>query len=83
MERYLAEDVLEAVQQLRPLAGEAGCSMAQLAIAWLLAQPGMTSVIVGASRPEQVRDNAAASGLDIDPALLTKAAAILEGVRLS
>ncbi|WP_432768570.1 MAG: aldo/keto reductase [Sphingopyxis sp.] len=83
MERYLAEDVLEAVQQLRPLAGEAGCSMAQLAIAWLLAQPGMTSVIVGASRPEQVRDNAAASGLDIDPALLNKAAAILEGVRLS
>ena len=43
----------------------------------------MTSVIVGASRPEQVRDNAAASGLEIDPALLTKAAAILEGVRLS
>lgn len=83
MERYLADEVLTAVQKLRPLAGEAGCSMAQLAVAWLLAQPGMTSVIVGASRPEQVRDNAAASGLEIDPALLAQAAAILEGVRVS
>ncbi len=83
MERYLAEPVLEAVQTLRPLAERAGCSMAQLAVAWLLAQPGMTSVIIGASRASQVHDNAAASGLDIDPALLAEAAALLEGVRLS
>lgn len=83
MERYLAEPVLEAAQKLRPIAERAGCSMAQLAIAWLLAQPGMTSVIIGATRPEQVRDNAAASGLSIDPTLLAEAAATLEGVRLS
>jgi 1-deoxyxylulose-5-phosphate synthase len=83
MERYLAEPVLEAVQKLRPLADRAGCSMAQLAVTWLLAQPGMTSVIVGASRASQVYDNAAASGLSIDPALLAEAAAILEGVRVS
>lgn len=83
MGRYLAEPVLEAVQKLRPLAEQAGCSMAQLAVAWLLAQPGMTSVIIGASRASQVRDNAAASGLAIDPALLDEAAAILEGVRIS
>lgn len=83
MQRYLADDVLTAVQALRPIAEQAGCSMAQLAIAWLLAQPGMTSVIVGASRAAQVHDNAAASGLTVDPALLAQAAAIVEGVRVS
>lgn len=83
MKRYLADDVLTAVQSLRPIAEQAGCSMAQLAIAWLLAQPGMTSVIIGASRAAQVHDNAAASGLTIDPALLAQAATILEGVRVS
>lgn len=83
MERYLAEPVLEAVQRLRPIADKAGCSMAQLAVAWLLAQPGMASVIVGASRASQVHDNAAASDLAIDPALLAEAAATLEGVRVA
>ncbi len=83
MQRYLADDVLTAIQSLRPIAEQAGCTMAQLAIAWLLAQPGMTSVIVGASRAAQVHDNAAASGLTIDPALLTQAATILEGVRIT
>jgi aryl-alcohol dehydrogenase-like predicted oxidoreductase len=57
--------------------------MAQLAIAWVLAQPGITSAIVGASRPEQLRETAAAADLAIDPALLAEAAAILEGVRVS
>jgi aryl-alcohol dehydrogenase-like predicted oxidoreductase len=83
MERYLADPVLEAVQALKPVADKAGCSMAQLAIAWVLAQPGITSAIVGASRPEQLRETAAAADLAIDPALLAEAAAILEGVRVS
>lgn len=83
MQRYLADPVLEAVQQLKPVADKAGCSMAQLAIAWVLAQPGITSAIIGASRPEQLKETAAAADLAIDPALLAEAAAIVEGVRVS
>lgn len=83
MARYLADPVLEAVQKLAPIAERAGCSMAQLAIAWVLTQPGITSAIVGASRPEQLRETAKAADLTIDPALLAEAAAILEGVRIS
>jgi aryl-alcohol dehydrogenase-like predicted oxidoreductase len=83
MQRYLADPVLEAVQQLKPVAEKAGCSMAQLAIAWVLAQPGITSAIIGASRPEQLKETAAAADLAIDPALLAEAAAIVEGVRVS
>ena len=83
MKLYMTDPVLEAVQRLKPVADRAGCSMAQLAIAWVLAQPGITSAIVGASRPEQLRETAKAADLAIDSALLAKAAAILEGVRVS
>ena len=83
MGQYLETSVLEAVQQLRPIAEEAGCTMAQFAIAWVLRRPEVTSAIVGASRPEQVDDNAAASGLSIDPALFARAEAALEKVRVS
>jgi aryl-alcohol dehydrogenase-like predicted oxidoreductase len=83
MRQFLTDPVLEAVQKLKPVADRAGCSLAQLAIAWVLAQPGITSAIVGASRPEQLRETAAAADLVIDPALLAEAANILEGVRLS
>ncbi|MDO9369535.1 MAG: aldo/keto reductase family protein [Sphingopyxis sp.] len=83
MRQFLTDPVLEAVQTLKPVAERAGCSLAQFAIAWVLAQPGITSAIVGASRPEQLRETAAAADLVIDPALLAEAAAILEGVRLS
>jgi aryl-alcohol dehydrogenase-like predicted oxidoreductase len=81
--QFLTDPVLEAVQKLKPIADRAGCSLAQLAIAWVIAQPGITSAIVGASRPEQLRETAAAADLMIDPALLAEAATILEGVRLS
>src|SRR5690606_10068491 len=83
MQQFLADPLLEAVQQLKPVADKAGCSLAQLAIAWVLAQPGITSAIVGASRPDQLRETAKAADLAIDPALLAEAAAILEGVRIS
>lgn len=83
MRQFLTDPVLEAVQRLRPVADGAGCTMAQLAVAWVLAQPGITSAIVGASRPEQLRETAAAADLTIDPAVLAEAAAILEGVRIS
>ncbi|HET9125469.1 MAG TPA: aldo/keto reductase family protein [Solirubrobacteraceae bacterium] len=64
-ERLDSDEMLEAVQRLRPIAQEAGLSMAQLALAWVLRQPNVASAIVGASRPSQVHDNAAASGVSL------------------
>jgi aryl-alcohol dehydrogenase-like predicted oxidoreductase len=58
---------LEAVDRLRPIADEAGHSMAELALAWVLRRPELASAIVGASRPEQVYANAKASGLELTP----------------
>jgi 1-deoxyxylulose-5-phosphate synthase len=55
--------VLEAVERLRPVAEQAGLTMPQLALAWVLRQPNVASAIVGASRPEQVHANASASGI--------------------
>ena len=69
---YLTDDILGRVQQLVPLAGDAGLTMAQLAIAWTLQNPGVSAAIVGATRPEQVRDNAGASGVRLDPALMAR-----------
>ena len=63
---FLEDDVLERVQQLRPIAEGVGLTMPQLALAWILREPNVASAIVGASRPEQLRDNAAASGVALD-----------------
>ena len=65
IDRLLAPPVLEAVQRLRPVAEEAGLTMAQLALAWVLREPNVASAIVGASRPEQVHANASASGIEL------------------
>ena len=70
MDRFLEDDVLTAVQRLRPIADGLGITMSQLALAWVLRQPNVASAIVGASRPEQVDDNAAASGIELDEATL-------------
>jgi aryl-alcohol dehydrogenase-like predicted oxidoreductase len=64
--------VLERVQQLRPIAEELGISMAQLALAWVLRVPYVASAIIGASRPEQVEENAAASGIELDSETLER-----------
>jgi aryl-alcohol dehydrogenase-like predicted oxidoreductase len=77
MDRFRSDDVLEAVQRLRPIADGLGITMAQLAIAWVLREPNVAAAIIGASRPEQVEDNAAASGIELDEATL---AAIDEAV---
>ena len=66
MSEYLTADVLERVERLRPIADGLGLTMAQLALAWILREPNVASVIVGASRPEQLRDNAGASGVALD-----------------
>jgi aryl-alcohol dehydrogenase-like predicted oxidoreductase len=62
---YNADKVLERVERLRPIAEGLDCSMAQLALAWILREPNVASAIIGASRPDQVRDNAAASGVEL------------------
>jgi aryl-alcohol dehydrogenase-like predicted oxidoreductase len=68
--RLMDDETLSTVQRLEPLAGQAGLSMAQLAVAWVLQNPNVSSAIVGATRPEQVRDNAKASGVRLDGDLL-------------
>jgi aryl-alcohol dehydrogenase-like predicted oxidoreductase len=78
--RWMRDDVLERVQQLRPLAEEAGLSMAALAVAWTLQNDNVATAIIGASRPEQVADNAAAAGVTLDADLLAKIDEILDPV---
>jgi len=77
---WMRDTVLEKVQQLKPLADEAGLTMAQLAVAWVLANPNVSAAIVGASRPEQVRDNAAAAGKKLEPELLQRIDEVLGDV---
>jgi aryl-alcohol dehydrogenase-like predicted oxidoreductase len=80
MQNWLTTPILEAVQKLKPIAKEAGCSLPQFALAWVLREPNIASAIVGASRPEQLEENAAASALTVDPALFAKAEALVAGV---
>ena len=68
----LADEVLGAVQRLVPLAAEAGLSMAQLAVAWTLQNPNVSAAIVGATRPEQVRENVKAAGVRLDAELMRR-----------
>jgi aryl-alcohol dehydrogenase-like predicted oxidoreductase len=70
IKRWLQDDVLERVQQLKPIADEAGLSLAQLAVAWVLQNDNVSAAIIGASRPEQVSDNVKASGVVLEPATL-------------
>ena len=79
----LRDEVLERVQQLQPIADEAGLSMAALAVSWVLANDNVAAAIIGASRPEQVVDNVAASGTPLDPALKAKIDEILAPVALT
>ncbi|GGO09398.1 aldo/keto reductase [Microbispora rosea subsp. aerata] len=70
--RFLTDDVLRRVQELKPIAADLGLTMAQLAVAWVLQNPNVSSAIVGATKPEQVRDNAKASGVKLDAEVLKK-----------
>lgn len=76
----LRDEVLTAVQQLKPLAEQAGLSMAQLGIAWVLQNPNVSSAIVGATRPEQLQDNVKASGVKLDAELLKRIDEVLDPV---
>ena len=70
--RFLTDDVLTRVQNLRPIADDLGISMAQLAIAWVLHNPNVASAIIGASRPEQVAENVKASGIKLSDDVLQR-----------
>ncbi|KAA9154417.1 aldo/keto reductase [Amycolatopsis acidicola] len=78
--RFLRDEVLERVQKLEPLAAQAGLSLAQLAVAWVLQNPNVSSAIIGASRPEQVHENVKAAGVKLDDDLLKAIDEALEGV---
>jgi aryl-alcohol dehydrogenase-like predicted oxidoreductase len=78
MDRLMQPGVLRAVQRLKPIAEEAGLTLPQFALAWVLREPNVASAIIGASRPEQVRENGAASGVVIDTQLFLRAERIIE-----
>ncbi|HUZ53818.1 MAG TPA: aldo/keto reductase family protein [Streptosporangiaceae bacterium] len=69
---YLTDEILSRVQELRPVADEAGLTLSQLAVAWTLQNPNVAAAIVGATRPEQVRENVKAAGVRLDPALMQR-----------
>jgi aryl-alcohol dehydrogenase-like predicted oxidoreductase len=81
MDSWLERPVLAAVQGLKPLAAQAGFSLAQFALAWVLREPNVASAIIGATRPEQVDENVAASGAEVDPALFAEGERIVAKVR--
>ncbi|MBV8979840.1 MAG: aldo/keto reductase family protein [Acidimicrobiia bacterium] len=80
MGRWRDDDVLAAVQKLKPIADGAGLTMAQLALTWVLREPVVSSAIIGATRPEQVEDNAAASGVKLSDDALAAIDEVLEPV---
>ena len=78
MDRLMQPDVLRVVQSVKPIAEEASLTLPQFALAWVLREPNLASAIIGASRPEQVRENAAASGVVIDTQLFLRAEQIID-----
>ena len=78
MDRLMQPQVLRAVQQLKPIAEEAGLTLPQFALAWVLREPNVASAIIGASRPQQVIENCGASGVVIDTQLFLRAEAIVD-----
>jgi aryl-alcohol dehydrogenase-like predicted oxidoreductase len=78
--RWMRDDVLAKVQELKPIAAEAGLTLAQLAVAWVLQNPNVASAIIGASRPEQVHENVKAVGVKLDAEVLKKIDEVLDGV---
>jgi aryl-alcohol dehydrogenase-like predicted oxidoreductase len=78
--RLMSDEVLTRVQRLRPVADDLGLSMAQLAVAWVLQNRNVAAAIIGATRPDQVVENAKASGVRLEPEVLRRIDEILDGV---
>lgn len=79
IDRFTREPVLQAVQKLRPIAEGLSLSMSQLALAWVLNKKNVSSAIIGASRPEQIEQNAAAVGVHLDNGILAEIDDVLDG----
>jgi aryl-alcohol dehydrogenase-like predicted oxidoreductase len=77
--RWLQDDLLTAVQNLKPIAADCGLSMAQLAVAWVLQNPAISAAIIGASRPEQVVENVAAAGVKLSDDVMAAIDTALDG----
>lgn len=71
-ERYINDDNIERVRRLKPIADELGITRAQLALAWILREPGISSVITGATRVSQLEDNIGASAVELSPDMLER-----------
>ena len=80
IKRWMDDDVLQRVQQLRPIADEAGLGLAELAVAWVLQNDNVSAAIIGASRPEQVTQNVKAAGVKLDDATLKAIDEVLDPV---
>jgi aryl-alcohol dehydrogenase-like predicted oxidoreductase len=78
--RLMTDEVLTPVQNLRPLADQAGLTMAQLAVAWVLQNPNVASAIVGATKPEQLEDNVKAAGVKLDADLMKAIDEVLDPI---
>ena len=78
--RWMRDDVLIKVQDLRPIADELDLTMAQLAVAWVLQNDNVAAAIIGASRPEQIAENVKASGVEIPADLMERIDQVLNGI---
>jgi len=78
--QWLRQEVLQAVEEIRPIAQECGLTLPQLAVAWVLQNPQVSSAIIGASKPEQVKENVKAAGICLDPEVMRQINSILNGV---
>lgn len=83
IEKYMTNEALTAIQKLKPLAESLGLTMAQFGLAWVLANPNVSSAIVGASRPEQITDNVKAVGVEIPSEVMAQVDQILSGLIVS
>jgi len=81
--RWLTDITLTKVQELKPIAQEAGITMAQMAIAWVLQNKNVASAIVGATRPEQLDDNVKAANIVLEPAIMAEINTVLDGIVVS
>lgn len=80
IQHWMRDEVLTAVQQLKPIADEVDLTMAQLAVAWVLQNPNVAAALVGASRPEQVKENVRAAGVKLPAEIMTRIDVALAGV---
>lgn len=75
----MSDDVLTAIQKLNPIAQETNLTLSQLAVAWVLQNPAVSSAIIGASNPEQIRENAVASSVKLHPEIMDQIDSVLKG----